>query len=428
MYRAITKYIGAFTVIALFLIAAPVQAARLDTIGNEANTATLNVEYTFSGIAGAPDGPSTTQKHGGADSFYFGQTGTAAFSWVAYKYRSAATAASTTVRAYVYINSTFSNYTEIFTLANEGPGAVYAMTLNASNQLCVTDATPTQVGSCTAISTGTWHYVELSVNGASTVIGRLDGVQFTSSVAATGGAISRVYFGCAFVAACKSDMYFDDEAINDSTGSSQTSWPGAGTDIRLSPNAAGDANTFATQTGGTAGSANNFSRVLEVTPDGATTFNGSATLNQQDLYNVTDSGIGASDTVTLVEYHDWFRASVASAEATFTPQIEKAAAGTIAAGTAIVPNSITFKSNANANPNLPPLTLYNDPDGSAWTKTTLDSMQIGGKITTGSTNRFDLSTVWVYVETNPVVTPLTNTIGRSVCSFRFVFVRYLFCR
>lgn len=427
MHRTITKYIGAVLILAL---AAPsiASAARLDTIGFETNTNTANVEITQDGTFGAPDGISTTQAHGGTHAEWFGETTTAEFSWVQYKFRSAASAATSTVRAYVYLNQTFSAAQELLSLANETPGQLASLRLNASNQLCLFNVTPAQVGSCVAITTGAWHYIELSTNGSSNIFGSLDGTVFASGFGGTQtGAISRVYIGDAFSAAAKSDTYFDDIAINDSTGSTQTWFPGAGTDIRISPAAAGDSNTFATQTGGTAGAANNFTRVDETTPDGATTFNGSNTLNQLDLFAVGSNTIG-SGSVTLVEIHDWYRASVASAESSFKTEVEKTTGGTKAQSAALTPNSTTFKSNANANPNLPPQTLYLDPDGAAWTSTTIGTMQIGYTISTASTNRADLSTIWAYVEYVPAVTPPATTVGSTICQARYVFVRNFLCR
>lgn len=403
-------------VVAFLAWAPTAHAARLYTTGFEAASLVASHDITQDGTFGAPDGISSTQKHGGSNSVYFGQTATAQFSWVQYKFRSAASAATTTARVYVYFNTLFATATELMSLANEGPGQLASARLNTSNQVCLFNVTPVQVGSCsTALTTGGWHSIELSTNGSSNIFLRVDGVLVASGFGGTQtGATSRVYLGAAFFSIAKADTYMDDLAVNDGSGSVQTWYPGEGTVIRLTPNAAGDVNTFATQTGGTAGAANNFSRVNETTPNDATSFNGSNTLNQEDFYNVTDSGIGASDTVTLVETHAWYRGSVAATTATYKPEIKKAAAGTISQGTGVAPNATTFKMNANAAPSLPGLTLYTDPDGAAWTQATLDSMQLGMKVTTGSTNRDDISTLWVYVEYVPSgIPPVTNTAVQS---------------
>src|SRR3990172_6946830 len=59
------------------------------------------------------------------------------------------------------------------------------------------------------------------------------------------------------------EWYFDDIAINSSTGSFQNSYPGAGRIVALRPNAAGDSADFAR--GGTDSGAN-WSQTDEVTP------------------------------------------------------------------------------------------------------------------------------------------------------------------
>jgi hypothetical protein len=147
------------------------------------------------------------------------------------------------------------------------------------------------------ISLNTWHYIELYADGSSAntqvLQARLDGTQFdsqTGTATLAANKITNCWFGIAVGFPDPNQtaqLYIDDVAINNTSGTSQNSWPGAGFMERYTPNATGDSNSFATQTGGTAGSGNNFTRVNELTPDTLTTFNGSTTLNQQDLFKVT---------------------------------------------------------------------------------------------------------------------------------------------
>jgi hypothetical protein len=208
------------------------------------------------------------------------------------------------------------------------------------------------------------------------------------------------------------NIFFDDVAINDATGGSQNTFAGSGKVLRLKPNATGDANTFATQTGGTAGGANNFTRVNETTPNDATSFNGSTTVNEHDLFNVDASAIGATDTVNVVHVNGRFRDSTADATQTIKFEIEKAAAGTILQSSAIIPNTTTWVTNSVNAPHNPVLTTYTNPDGAAWTQTTLDSMQIGYKLTVdgSGTRRIDVTNVWATVD----YTPATLTSSLSV--------------
>ena len=101
------------------------------------------------------------------------------------------------------------------------------------------------------------------------------------------------------------------------------------------------------------------------------------------------------------------RNSVADATTTLKLEIEKAAAGTIAQGTGITPNTTTW-----ATKNF--FVTYKDPNSNAWTKTTLDTMQIGYKLTTGGTNRIDVSNVFAYVDYTPgvaAVVPLSTRVA-----------------
>ncbi len=197
--------------------------------------------------------------------------------------------------------------------------------------------------------------------------------------------------------------YIDDIAINNSTGSFQNTYAGQGKIIHLKPNATGDANAWPTQVGGTAGSANNYTRVNEVTPNGTTSTNASNTLNQEDFYNCDDSGIGASDTVNLVAIGVSYKAGSISSNSTFKVEVKKTSGGTVSQGTAITPNTTSFLTNSNSVPDNSTLILYQDPDSSNWTKSTLDSMQIGMKITTGNTNNAIVTTLWALVDYTPSV-------------------------
>lgn len=272
-------------------------------------------------------------------------------------------------------------------------------------------ATGTTVGP--TLLPGFWYCLEVQIDrsggaGAAIVKCRVNGGgEFGVSTNTLSTGIQRMWL-CgngapgAPEAQTQGDWSFDDVAINDNTGSFQNWYPGDGKIIMLSPNAAGDVNTFATQTGGTAGASNNFTRVSDVTPDDATTFNGSSTLNEEDLMNCTDSGIASNAKVNVVCVGGRFRNSTADATAGFKFEAEKTGSGTKSLSAEIVPNSTTFKSNnTNSNPNPYPITLYQDPDGNPWTQTTLDSMQIGYKLTTGpgtAGRRIDVSQVCAMVD------------------------------
>lgn len=268
-----------------------------------------------------------------------------------------------------------------------------------------------QVGSdSSALSTGVWYQMEMFADktpaaGSEILTGRIDGVTFatSSSLSIPSSTASIVVGGnLASEAQTQGDWYFDDVAINDTTGSFQNSWPGEGKIMHLKPNATGDSNGFTVGVGGVAGQANNYTRVQEVTPDNATTYNGSSTLNAEDLFNCEDSGLNGSDTVNVVAVGVRM-ANLVSADATaaFKLEIEKTSGGTKAQSAALIPNSTTWRTNAAAVPRNYSLVTYQDPDSSNWTNSTLDSMQIGYIQTATNVQSIAVSTIWASVDYTP---------------------------
>lgn len=401
--------------------------ARIYSRGFELNTNTALVEWDAT--SGTPTIQNTTVRTGGfAGEIPSLTTGTAKF-WLL-QFAAADVSTAHWARFYFRVHTSVSANSTIFQYGNDaGTAQPVNIVLTTGDQLQVQNNLGVQVGSNSGTLTkDTWYRIECkydpSGGALATIIEvRVDGVNFVSSAIVS---LATAVDNCAFggnlkgEAATTCDFFFDDIAINDGSGTAQTTYPGAGGILRLAPNAAGDVNTFATQTGGTAGAANNFTRVNEVTPDGATTFNGSSTLNQEDLFNVTNSGIGASDTVNVVEVWVNFRNSTADPTGAFRAEIEKAAAGTILQSAAIVPNSTTFRENTKGTfPATPPLVTYLDPDGGAWTQTTVDSMQIGYKETVApgtAGRRCDITNCVAMIDYTPgvgtvVAAPMLSMMG-----------------
>lgn len=269
----------------------------------------------------------------------------------------------------------------------------------------------TQIGSDVSLSTGAWHTIEvkctLAAGAGGTLALRVDNSQTISDTTTTTSNTfsNALQFGSTVSATA--DYYIDNVALNDTSGSFQTSYPGPGKIIHLHPDSAGDANGFSVGVGGTAGAANNFTRVNEVTPDDATSYNAPAVVNQEDLFNVGASGIGGSDTVNLVEvYARYTNIGSADATATVKVEIEKTSGGTISQGPSLTPNTTTWRSSTFNNNQL---TKYQDPDNAGWTQTTLDSMQVGYKVTTLGTFVVNVSNVWTLVDYTPATsTPTSN--------------------
>lgn len=267
--------------------------------------------------------------------------------------------------------------------------------------LKVMNSANTQVGSNIALSTNTWYCIEIkcfSSAASGTIDVLVDNVSVVSNTGLNtqGSDINGIQFGSGV--ATTSEYFIDNVAVNDTSGSFQTSYPGDGYVIALRPNGAGDNADFSR---GGADSGANWSQCDEVTPNDATDYNSSATLNHTDMFTCTDSGINSYDVVNVV--HVGYRFANVVADGTVQSQVRaiKTTGGTVASGTASGSLSSTvwrtnFSSTTAFNPYK--LTMYQDPDNTDWTQATLDTMQIGYTITAGGANAMGISSVWAMVD------------------------------
>jgi hypothetical protein len=82
--------------------------------------------------------------------------------------------------------------------------------------------------------------------------------------------------------------YYDDLAINDTSGGADDSWCGDGRIIALTPNANGDLSQL---TGSDGNSTDNYLLVDDVPSNGDTDYVEGSTVDQKDLYNLTACGL-----------------------------------------------------------------------------------------------------------------------------------------
>lgn len=284
-------------------------------------------------------------------------------------------------------------------------GRLAYITLDNTGALRLYDEDGSIGSASSALSAGTWYRVEIQFNstggGATDIVrARIDGVEFAgASNRNLSLGIRSVKFGSNLNAEAQStgEWYFDDIAINDGTGSSQTSYPGSGKIIHLKPNAAGDNN----QLEGAAST--NYQDVDEVTPDDATTHitTVSDATNEIDDYNIeAPDAIAPDDTITLVQVGVRFAGGGASSNDSFVVRIKASASGTVEESSNITPASTSYRTNAPLAPRNHPLTLYDLPGASttAWTRADLVTTQIGIKKSADSTNGALISTLWLLVE------------------------------
>jgi hypothetical protein len=289
-----------------------------------------------------------------------------------------------------------------------------------------------QIGSgSSALSLNTWYRIEIQydktpVAGSHVIRAKIDGTEFAGSNTRN---LAFSIFGFMFGGNIGSEgnttgnWFFDDIAINDSTGSFQNSYPGEGEIIHLRPNATGDNSAW---TGDN-------TDIDEVTPDDATTYI-EAIEDGTDIEDVnidaTPAALASDDTINVVQVGVRHGAvGVAGADPEYALRIKASSGGTVEESSTITITAAAFATNGNANPHNYLLTLYDLPGASttAWTKADLDTAQIGVHAVTTIAELPRISTLWLLVDHKPAAVggisattsdtaTISETIGRLLTS------------
>lgn len=399
--------------------------ARLYTSGFELQSATAGMEYLSNN--GTTPTISTTTVRSGAAALRFNPTAATSFIQITY-------AAGAVRRVFVRFAVRFASFPTVdmpILQFWDGASAFPSLWLiNSTKTLRVRDGNPADVsGDSAALSTGVWYVIQFdyddTVSSPTTgpVNAYLNGTQFATNVPGWNiGGVGDIRIG--LMATATADMFIDDIAVNDTTGSSETGLPDKdGKVVVLLPDSAGDNNLWPTAVGGTAGAANNFTRVDEIPPDDATSYNQLAATGttQIDDFNVASSasaGIGASDTIKLVGV-GIRTGSTAVTAASIVSRLKGQSGGTTTESSSINVNVNGWRTGgvpAGGNPQpWANIIAYTNPQTStAWTTTSLDSMQIGYRANTSQTTTRRVSAVWATVEYVPVVAtnaPATEATG-----------------
>ena len=377
---------------------------RIFSSGFEINQSTTLVaaeEWTdVPGGNGTIDG--TTKRSGGYAAKL--TTPTVARNWRA-DFAASDQSAAFYFRAYIYISAMpVAEATPVETImrtANNSGQAVAGIRLtrtDASNGTLdcynLEDGNNTGVTGTVAVAIDTWYRVEMAVDTTGSNSTALEcKVNGTTYASGTGLTITRnqqrINIG-SLTSNTALTIFFDDIAINNSTGS----WPGSGRIIHMLSDAAGDYSDWT----------NTFANVNENPPDEATTLVAANTAGNTDDHTLAASGLASTDIINLVTANVRYNGAAASANAPFRLRLKDAPSATdIEYGTPITPGSTTWLTNDSATLILPTLTLYDRPGSSVtpWTNTDLDSAQIGYEVTTTGTNNAQISTVWLLVDYTP---------------------------
>lgn len=268
--------------------------------------------------------------------------------------------------------------------------------------------------------TGTWHRIEgfLKRDGTSPGAGadsyeiRVDGVtDMSGSTASFTSQIRRtVAWGANLSqeAQTTGSWRWDDFAVNDSAGTAQNSWPGAGSVAHIRPNATGEFSQTITLTGSipaaTAWEALDELPISDSVDQVSmiTNCTGWAAAGSRFMVNMQPgslAGIGASDAITLVAIGARGGNNDASGSA-WIIGIQTSNGGTKAETAAIQIFGVgLIYTHARAQPRAP-FTNYTDPDGAAWTPATVDSLQIGQRAS-DATPDYNVMAMWAIVEYVP---------------------------
>lgn len=388
--------------------------ARIFTTGFETNTTASGIEWN--GISGGTI-TGTTFRSGG-HSYRISGLSSGASERARAQYSSSVSDGPWYFR--VYINfATFPSIEDRFLAISDSAtvatGVKIYVTADSTGNFRLYDEDG-QIGSAsTALDANTWYRLEIEYDftpsaGSDIVRARLDGVEFAgANDRSISSGANHFYIGGNLnnEAQTTGDWFFDDVAVNNTTGSFENSYPGNGSVLYLLPNAAGDQNDWT----------NDYTAVDEFPPDDATTFVASNTLNQISEYNLADAGLTTKSSIKVVMVGMRFNGAAASANATITPRIKASSGGTVEEGTATTPTSTSWRTNDPANAILNPrLTTYNlpGPSNSVWLATDLDNMQIGVRISTANTNNAQLSTIWAMVEYETPLATENIAIAESV--------------
>lgn len=381
------------------------------TCGFELQSATAEFGVNSGNIVtGTTPTMSTTTKRRGTCAARFNPS--AAESYIEHQLTSG-TVVRTFHRLYIRIATLPSADTNIYAIGQAGFFPC-SLRLKTTGVLGLRDSnTGTDLTGTTTLSLNRWYRVELDFADAASGTGTfklyVDGTLITSQACSVINGFSRIRMGVSGVATSM-DMYMDDVAVNDTTGSVQNDLPGPGAVVHLKPNAAGDNNLFGTAVGGTAGAANNYTRVNEVPPNDSTSYNqtaatGTTTIDDFNVDNASTAGIGTADLITCVQVGGRVSSDVTTA-ASVVYRIKGQAAGTVVESASVPVNNTSTAGawgvHRGQSPRPYQLTSYTSPqDSAAWTAAKLDNMQIGYRGDVSQTTARRISTLWALVDFVP---------------------------
>jgi len=377
--------------------------SRLFSSGFELQSVSNGIEWDTT--TGSPT-INTTIKRSGSASLRSSVIGAQAY--ITHQYAATAGITNSYYRFYLYVHTATDELDTIFLLNSAVTSTdIVSIKLNTNRtlELWKEGSGTVQLGSdSSALTADTWYRIELKVEGT-TATAYIDGASFATGTL-NSGVLNRFDLGC--ITVTTADLYFDDLAINNDTGTVQNGLPGAGSIVHIRPNGAGDNNQC---------TSGDYTSVDEVTPDDSLTI--AVMAGNGDLFDVAcqshiEVGMSVFDTVRFVQV-GIREAAVSNLTESWKLRIKSQTSGTVLEGTETSHNDTTYRSNGDVPPRNYTLTSYVDPQaGGAWTPTLLDTMQIGVESTDANPD-VNVSTLWALVEyiSSGITTSTTTSISTT---------------
>lgn len=416
---------GALLALAL-LAATPAYANRLWSYGAELNY--LGEPDTVTGNPGITI--SSLQAHSGKYALRANPSSSTAY--ITHQF-SAANVAETYTRVYLYIATAPSAATTILGLQFSGTNGV-TLRLNTNRTVDMRESTgafcttPATVATSSALSLNTWYRLEVRARSTATAntTFQLDGVT-VGSTSSTGTCNNTSSIQVGVIDSTTADLYFDDFAINDTSGS-QTSYPGAGYIQHFAPIKAGDTASWDSTAVGTASDITpdctaQHCFVKEPYPDQDASYIKRTTTGTKALDAAISTGSTVSEAIpvgapiSLVAVGSVAGATSATDASSryIDLRLESQASGTKAGScTGIKYNLNGFAMQSAAAPHIYGCTSYTDPQaGGAWTIALLDTAQIGAAPNASAAIALYVSTLWAMVEYGNTPTPTNTTVPNT---------------
>lgn len=392
--------------------------ARLYNCGFEMQSTTANMEFNATSTAGGSAvAISTSIKRSGNAAIRFSNSGANGGAYARQDLLADGNGPYY-FRAYVYVADRPSARTSLLTVKNIADTSRMYVDLNTDGTLTLAD-TSGDIGTSSALALSTWYRVELkffnnTVSGKAEMDVMIDGTSFASTTTSTStGTVGRLRFGPSD-SVSSYDIYMDDIAINDNTGSAQTSWCGEGKLVLALPTGAGD----------NAATTGVYSYINEIPPSDTAT--SGSTMVELDAnptigdYNMTDSstlGICTTDTISMIQVMSRMREETSGAT-NYTLRIKSASGGTTTSSSSLDVGDTTPRTNPSGTTVFGNVLIsYTDPTtAAAWTPTgtnSIDNMQVGVGTTDGNPDTWCL---WLgaYIEYVPVGIAIDTYVNSGV--------------